>query len=1235
MLKKVVLLMVIVVLFLFSLNNFCKNNFNFLIQIEKQGSNEKDLFLEKDFKIVYETLKSLIIVGDKDDILKIEKYGYNYQIIDSSPNEFKYFSIGLREDSNLEIVKSSGEIVYSEDNIVILRIPKTFELENLYDAKVFIAPISLDGMKKPLYEDEVSKKNLARQEYTDPIVQKILNTVSTTNIDNTWNTVTSNPPTGTRYSTNQGCFDASNYVLNQFQSWGLQTRSLTHTSGYAPNIEGEITGQVKPSEIYLIEGHLDDMPSSGTAPGADDNGSGSVTVIEAARALSCYGFKKTVRFLTVTGEEQGLYGSTDYANDSFSLGENIQGVLNFDMPGWQGDGIPNPENLDLNYDSNSQSLGEFFAQTAVNYSTGLNVDAFLCPSLNASDHYQFWVNGYKAVCGITDNEGYCGHSGSYSYYHTVNDTIANCGNRNFFYSVVKTAVAALAELGEPFRITFDKTSYGCSSTVQIIVADKDLNTNPSLQENVIVPVWSNIESTPENVTLSEEGTNSMIFKGTITLTTNPPSNGDGFLSVGNGSTIYSRYIDAVDCDGSTNFEYNASASACTPPVISNVTVTDLTATTAKITWDTNIPANSRVTYGSSIPPTTNVDDLSNYVTAHSITISGLTPCSTYYFSVTSTDEGGNSSTDNNGGEYYVFTTLGALYAYGPFDVESGTTGWTMTNQWHQDNCKAHSGSYAFKVGSTTCPGTYNASTTSYLTTSSPINLGSAGHGYHLKFWEYYQTESGYDFCRPQISTNGTTFTTLGTQYAGSGTTWAQRDYDLSAYSGNVWIRFEFYADSLYNYEGWYIDDIEISKNAPCTPEIVYFSNSFTDTCNGSGNGNNDGIIDPGEDISLTLTLKNNGLQNATGVNATITTETSGVVITDNSASFPNISANGGTGTSLDTFGFRVGSEVSCGTTINFTIHSVSNENPTGTDSNFSLIVGSLIGGASTDLFTESFDNSTFPPPGWSQVDVSGTTGNWARATATVHPSGGTPHSGAGLAYFNSYTATSGNSTRLYRTIATSLPSEAQSAAVVFWMIHDTGYSSNNDRIQVQISLNGSTWSNVGSAISRYDGSTGWKEHTIDLTSYIGQSIYLGFLGISDYGNDCHIDDVKVTYTMPPSCTINPCTSSGTPPGEVATGTNYTWSGQVMNWNGDPNATGYRVYRGVKGNLANLCDANTDFCTRYDGANTNLDVTSDDPAVIDPTNRVLYYLITGYNGGGEGPAGNANCGERVVNSTGGC
>jgi hypothetical protein len=145
------------------------------------------------------------------------------------------------------------------------------------------------------------------------------------------------------------------------------------------------------------------------------------------------------------------------------------------------------------------------------------------------------------------------------------------------------------------------------------------------------------------------------------------------------------------------------------------------------------------------------------------------------------------------------------------------------------------------------------------------------------------------------------------------------------------------------------------------------------------------------------------------------------------------------------------------------------------------------------------------------------------------------------------------------------------------------------------------------------------------------------------GGDC---DVTYTYTIVAvngSCSTSSAGVQGkdgcAPPPEIATGTNYTWTAsqtsQTIGWNSAPTATGYRVYRGTKAQLPNLLNTNQNFCTRYDGTNLSLDITSDNPATIDSTYRVVYYLIVAYNDAGNGPAGNATSGPRTVNTTGDC
>ena len=92
------------------------------------------------------------------------------------------------------------------------------------------------------------------------------------------------------------------------------------------NTVGEITGAEKPDEVVILGAHLD---SWDLGTGATDNGTGSMAVLEAARALQKLGLKpkRTIRFVLFSGEEQGLNGSKAYVQAHKDELGKISGAL--------------------------------------------------------------------------------------------------------------------------------------------------------------------------------------------------------------------------------------------------------------------------------------------------------------------------------------------------------------------------------------------------------------------------------------------------------------------------------------------------------------------------------------------------------------------------------------------------------------------------------------------------------------------------------------------------------------------------------------------------------------------------------------------------------------------------------------------------------------------------------------------------------------------------------------------
>jgi len=94
----------------------------------------------------------------------------------------------------------------------------------------------------------------------------------------------------------------------------------------------------KDTRIYMVSGHYDSrisnvMDANGVEPGANDDASGTAVSMELARVMARRSFPATIIFMTVVGEEQGLYGSTNVAKRAKAENWNIDAMLNNDIVG--------------------------------------------------------------------------------------------------------------------------------------------------------------------------------------------------------------------------------------------------------------------------------------------------------------------------------------------------------------------------------------------------------------------------------------------------------------------------------------------------------------------------------------------------------------------------------------------------------------------------------------------------------------------------------------------------------------------------------------------------------------------------------------------------------------------------------------------------------------------------------------------------------------------------------------
>jgi len=198
----------------------------------------------------------------------------------------------------------------------------------------------------------------------------------------------------------------------------------------ANNVIGYIKGSEKPDEYVFLTAHMDHLGADGKNiyHGADDDGSGTSSVIAAANAFSAAykegnGPKRSIIFMTVSGEEKGLWGS-EYATSHPVVDlDNVSADINIDMVGRIDPKRKNGDSLNYVYAVGSDKISTEMKplMEKINKATGnLELDyKFDDPRDREriyfrSDHYNFAKNGVPIVFL---------YNGSHPDYHRITDTI--------------------------------------------------------------------------------------------------------------------------------------------------------------------------------------------------------------------------------------------------------------------------------------------------------------------------------------------------------------------------------------------------------------------------------------------------------------------------------------------------------------------------------------------------------------------------------------------------------------------------------------------------------------------------------------------------------------------------------------------------------------------------------------------------------------------------------------------
>jgi len=383
------------------------------------------------------------------ELAALRSLGFEVRVLDAPATLELYYLVTSPPSGETDALYRHGQVYpYVADAYILKADPAEAELlavEGFFIQK-FLGPIVL-----PVTSSIAQVTSTITILEHNPLIQTMVDSVSETEIYDTIlnlqddETIPGWDAERTRYTYAPELTIERDYIRDRMQAQGLDVRYHNFTLGGTSldNIEGTLEGWGPGSDIiYIACAHYDSISNDAynTAPGADDNASGVAAVLEAARVLSRYRYRHTLRFVTFPAEEQGLYGSYYYVAEARSTGTDIDGAINLDMIAWDSDENDVME-IHAGYATESQALGTAFLNANTTYGVSLAPEYITSGSTYSSDHARFWGQGYPAILVIEDFQDFNDH------YHKTSDTLDKL-DLPYATKFVQSTVATLAELAE-------------------------------------------------------------------------------------------------------------------------------------------------------------------------------------------------------------------------------------------------------------------------------------------------------------------------------------------------------------------------------------------------------------------------------------------------------------------------------------------------------------------------------------------------------------------------------------------------------------------------------------------------------------------------------------------------------------------------------------------------------------------------------------------------------------------
>ena len=241
---------------------------------------------------------------------------------------------------------------------------------------------------------------------------------------------------GIKELNNPGLDNTKDWIVQKYENWGYSNiveDDFSVSGVVTTNVVVTKTGTVYPDTYVIIDGHYD----SKNGPGANDNGTGTVILLELARLLKDVPTEYSIKFIHFSAEEIGLEGSEHYVENVVNPSNmNIKVVFNIDQVGGNGgetnntitcerdQSPPNSNNLQSDiYTNELATCTQLYSnlQTEISFAYG-------------SDYVPFMADGYVVTGFYETNES--------SFTHSINDSISHI-DPAYFHEVTKASMGGL------------------------------------------------------------------------------------------------------------------------------------------------------------------------------------------------------------------------------------------------------------------------------------------------------------------------------------------------------------------------------------------------------------------------------------------------------------------------------------------------------------------------------------------------------------------------------------------------------------------------------------------------------------------------------------------------------------------------------------------------------------------------------------------------------------------------